>query len=381
MQNNAVDLNTNFSEKSWAQRMAVSAINRYAASSMQWHYTDGLLFYGLWNLWQRTNENRYWDRLKTYIENFVSPTGDIRTYTVEEFNLDQVNPGKLIFPVYEATKEERYRKALDLLWEQLQNQPRTKEGGFWHKKIYPYQMWLDGIYMGSVFYTQYAAAFDIPECFDDIAFQVKTIEKHTMDPDTGLLYHAWDESRQMPWADPAAGHSPHFWSRAIGWYVMAITDILDYFPADHQDRADLIAILERTLEAVIRVQDKETGLWWQILDQGNRDGNYLESSGTAMFIYAIAKGIRKGYLQNELLLNAEKAFQGLIDHLITVDDEGQVNLHGICTTAGLGGSPYRDGTYEYYISEPIATNNLHGVGAFILAANEMELVKAAEKLS
>jgi unsaturated rhamnogalacturonyl hydrolase len=234
-------------------------------------------------------------------------------------------------------------------------------------------MWLDGIYMGSPFYNEFAATFDEPAAFDDIATQVITIEKHTRDPKTGLLFHAWDESRQQPWADPETGCSPHFWSRAIGWYVMAIVDILDHFPQDHAARPEFIAILERTLSAVTQVQDEDTGLWWQLLDQGDRPGNYLEASGTCMFVYAIAKGVRKGYLDACNMAVAEKGFQGLLDHLVTVDDEGQVNLHGICSTAGLGGNPYRDGSYEYYVSEKIATNDLHGVGAFILGANEFEI--------
>jgi unsaturated rhamnogalacturonyl hydrolase len=361
----------------WSQRMAISALNRYSVLDGQWHYTDGLLFKGIWHLWLRTEEPRYWQNLASYVDNYVTEDGDIRTYSLDEYSLDQINAGKLLFPLYNATGKARYRKAIELLREQLRGHPRTKEGGFWHKKIYPYQMWLDGIYMGSPFYNEYAATFDEPEAFDDVAFQVITIEKHTRDPKSGLLYHAWDESRQQPWADPVTGCSPHFWSRAVGWYVMAILDILDDFPQEYASRSDLINILDRTLSAVAQVQDAETGLWWQLLDQGNRSGNYLEASGTCMFVYAIAKGVRKGYLDTGKLTIAERGFRGLLEHLVTVDDEGQINLHGICSTAGLGGNPYRDGSYEYYIAEKIVTNNLHGVGAFILAANEFEIALEA----
>lgn len=376
MQNNALDRKRNSAANTWAQRMALSALDRYAAAKKRWHYTDGLLFNGIWHLWQQTKDTRYWDSLAGYVDHFVTPSGEIKTYTVEEYNIDQINPGRLLFPLYHEMGEEKYKKAIDLLREQLRGQPRTGEGGFWHKKIYPYQMWLDGIYMGSVFYAMYADAFDEPDGFDDVAFQVITIEKHTRDPHTGLLHHAWDESRKQPWADPQTGCSPHFWSRAIGWYVMAIVDILDVFPQDHEKRSTFIDILQRTLSAVIEVQDEDSGLWWQVTDQGNREGNYLEASGTCMFVYAISKGIRNGYLDQGIFPAAEKAFCGLIEHLVTVDDEGQVNLHGICSSAGLGGDPYRDGTYEYYIGEPIMTNNLHGVGAFILAANEIENLKS-----
>lgn len=356
----------------WGQKMAVSALNRHTHTKERWHYTDGLLFKGIWHIWEQTRDHRYWDRLAGYVDHFVTENGEINTYRIDEYNIDQINPGKLLFPLYQTTGLERYKTALGLLRKQLDGQPRTKEGGFWHKNIYPYQMWLDGIYMGAAFYAEYAATFNEPNAFDDIAFQVITIEKHTRDPKTGLLYHAWDESRAQAWANPETGCSPHFWSRAIGWYGMAIVDILDFFPQDHPARGEFIAILNCTLEAVIKVQDADTGLWWQVSDLGNRNGNYLEASGTSMFIYSIAKGVRKGYLTADLLPVAERAFRGLIEHLITVDDEGQVNLHGICSSAGLGGVPFRDGSFEYYIGEPIATNNLHGVGAFILAAAELE---------
>jgi len=375
MQKSALSRPAQISANTWAQRMATSAIKRYSPATSRWHYKDGLLYKGIWHVWLQTNQPHFWHSIAAYVDRYVTASGDIKTYQLEEYNLDQINAGKLLFPLYQVTKQERYRKAAELLREQLRGHPRTQEGGFWHKKIYPYQMWLDGIYMGSVFYAEYAATFEEPAAFDDIAFQVITIEKHTRDPQTGLLYHAWDESRQQPWADPDTGCSPHFWSRAIGWYGMAIVDILDHLPPDHKDRTELIAILDRTLSAVAKMQDKDTGLWWQVTDQGDREGNYLEASGTCMFIYAFAKGIRNGYLDKNYLPTTEKGFQGLIDHFITVDDEGQVNLHGICASAGLGGTPYRDGSYEYYVNERIATNDLHGVGAFILAASEIEQFK------
>ncbi|MBN1313774.1 MAG: glycoside hydrolase family 88 protein [Anaerolineae bacterium] len=370
---------TDITHTPWSLRITTSALSRYSLEVGRWHYAHGLLFKGVYKLYQQTGDVRYWKRLVEYVDHYVNDDGTIKTYSKEEYNLDQIRPGQLLFPVYESTGEDRYKRAIELLRDQLRHHPRTKEGGFWHKQIYPYQMWLDGIYMGSPFYAQYAVTFDEPEAFDDIAFQVVTVEKHTRDPKTGLLYHAWDESRQQRWADPETGCSPHFWSRAIGWYVMAIVDLLDLFPTDHDARKDFVAILERTLTAVSRVQDKATGLWWQVLDQGEREGNYLEASGTSMFIYAAAKGVRKGYLDRSMLDVAVKGFDGLIDNMVTIDDEGLINLHGICSSAGLGGNPYRDGSFEYYIGEPVETNNLHGVGAFILAALELELALAANK--
>jgi len=356
----------------WSVRIATSALSRYSLSKGQWHYKDGLLFKGIYHLWRQTGDSHYWQSLAAYVNRYVNPSGAIDTYSLEEYSIDQINPGKLLFPLYQATGQERYGKAIWLLREQLRRHPRTHEGGFWHKQIYPFQMWLDGIYMGTPFYAEFAATFDEPAAYDDIAFQILAIQKHTRDPRTGLLYHAWDESRQQRWADPVTGCSPHFWSRAIGWYVMAIVDVLDHFPKEHAARQEFLDILVGTLTAVTRVQDEATGLWWQVLDQGHRPGNYLEGSGTCMVVYAIAKAVRNGYLDQSWLPIAARGFEGLLNHLVTIDDKGQIDLHGICSSAGLGGNPYRDGSFEYYVSEPIATNDLHGVGAFILAAVELE---------
>jgi unsaturated rhamnogalacturonyl hydrolase len=372
MQYRALSQSADAASIPWSLRMAASALNRYSLAEGRWHYKDGLLFKAIYHLWQQTGDSRYWQSLAAYVDRYVDASGAIATYSLEEYNLDQINPGKLLFPLYRATGQECYRQAIWLLREQLRGQPRTHVGGFWHKQIYPFQMWLDGIYMASPFYAEFASTFAEPAAFDDVALQIIAIEKHTRDPRTGLLYHAWDESRQQRWADPISGCSAHFWSRAIGWYLMALVDVLDHFPQEYPARQELLAILERTLSAVARVQDEATGLWWQVLDQGSRPGNYLEASGTGMVVYAIAKGVRRGYLDKSWLPTAVRGFAGLLKHRVTVDNEGQVHLHGVCSTAGLGGDPYRDGSFEYYVSEPIITNDLHGVGPFILAAVELE---------
>jgi unsaturated rhamnogalacturonyl hydrolase len=357
---------------SWSQRIANSALSRYDLAQSQWHYKHGLLFKGVYHLWQQTGDGRYGDSLVAYVDNFVQADGRIRTYTLAEYNIDQINPGKLLFPLYRVTGQTAYRQAIELLRDQLRTHPRTHEGGLWHKQIYPYQMWLDGIYMASPFLAEYAVTFDEPAALDDAAFQITTLERHTRDSHTGLLYHGWDESRQQPWADPITGCSPHFWSRAMGWYLMALVDVLERFPPDHPACAEFMAILERLLTAVTPFQEPTTGLWWQVMDQGGRPGNYLEASGTAMVVYAIAKGVRQGNLAAHWLPTADRAFDGLLTHLVTLDEEGRVDLHGICSTAGLGGTPYRDGSFDYYVGEPIITNDLHGVGAFLLAAVELE---------
>jgi unsaturated rhamnogalacturonyl hydrolase len=359
-------------ELPWSQRIAASALARYDMAHSRWHYKHGLLFQGVYHLWLRTGNGRYWQQLAGYVDHYVTDNGEIKSYREAEYNIDQIKPGTLLFPLFKETGELRYRQAIERLRGQLRRHPRTREGGFWHKKIYPFQMWLDGIYMGSVFYAQYGATFDDPDAFDDVAFQIRMIEQHTRNSQTGLLYHAWDESRQMVWANPETGCSAHFWSRAIGWYVMALVDVLKIFPPDHPACPDFGAILERTLTAVSHYQDETTGLWWQVTNQGTRPGNYLEASGTCMFIYAIAKGVQNGYLDQKWLLVAERAFTGLVNHLVTEDESGLIDLHGVCSTAGLGGTPYRDGSFDYYVNEPIITNDLHGVGAFLLAAVALE---------
>ena len=287
----------------------------------------------------------------------------------------------MLFALYEKTGAAKYKHALDLLRRQLDTHPRTNSGGFWHKQIYPYQMWLDGIYMADAFYAQYQAAFPPLSktgegqgggAWDDIAHQIILIEQHARDAKTGLLYHAWDESKQQRWANPVTGCSPHFWGRAMGWYVMAIVDILDVLPRDHARRNDMIAILRRTIDALVRVQDTSTDVWYQVLDQGNRAGNYLESSVSCMFVYAIVKCARNNYLSQDLMAVAQRAYDGILQQFVQVDETGQVHLTQTCRSAGLGGHPYRDGSYEYYISEPAVTDNHHGVGAFILASTEIE---------
>jgi unsaturated rhamnogalacturonyl hydrolase len=240
-------------------------------------------------------------------------------------------------------------------------------------------MWLDGIYMGAPFYAQFAKTFNRPAGFDDVANQIIWIESHTRDSKTGLLYHAWDERKEQEWADPKTGCSKNFWGRAIGWYVMGIADVLDFMPQSHPDRAKLLAIFQRTLRAIAKYQDEETGLWYQVVDQGKRPGNYLEASASSMYVYAIAKGIRQNYLERKLLPVAQKGFKGLTGKLIKVDANGSVHLTRICSVAGLGGSSRRDGTYEYYISEPVVSDDLKGVGAFILASVEMEQLAGASK--
>lgn len=340
----------------------------------RWHYEHGLVLRAIEQVWLKTADKQYWQHICNAIDPFIAPDGNIKTYAAGEYNLDQINPGRALFPMYRSTGEDRYKRALYLLREQLRTHPRTSDGGFWHKKIYPRQMWLDGIYMASPFYAEFGKTFGEPAAFDDVAHQISLIEKHTRDPKTGLLYHGWDESKRQRWADPATGHSPQFWGRAMGWYAMALVDVLDCLPAEHKRREEILDIFKRMMNALVAVQDQPTGLWYQVLDQGARAGNYLEASASCMFVYALAKGVRCHYLPTYLLDSARKGYLGILGNLIEIDTRGLVNLNGICSVAGLGGDPYRDGSYEYYIGEPVVVNDYKGVGAFILASVEMESI-------
>ena len=337
----------------------------------EWDYVAGVVLLGIHRVGARTGDPRFARYVKRNVDRLVRPDGTIATYDLEEFNLDQINEGKLLFPLYAATKDDRYRKAAALLREQLRRHPRTSEGGFWHKKTYPNQMWLDGLYMAQPFYAQYARDFNEPAAFDDVAKQLLLMVRHARDPRTGLLYHGWDESRTESWADPATGLSPAFWGRAMGWYAMALVDVLDFMPARHEDRAELVRVLQDVARAVRDVQDPVSGLWYDVLDQPNRAGNYHEASASSMFVYALAKGARRGWIAPDYRDVATRGFDGIVRDLITVDAHGLVSLNHVVSVSGLGGKQKRSGTFEYYVSEPVVSNDPKGVGAFILAAEEL----------
>jgi len=356
----------------WAARMTNSVMQRNPKFDHKWEYDNGVIFKGIEQVWRNTGEQKYFDFIKTNMDFFVDETGDIRKYSVNEYNIDHVNNGKLLFLLYKETGLEKYKKAAFLLREQLRNHPRTSEGAFWHKQIYPYQIWLDGLYMGSPFYAEFIKEFGDAAEFDDVTKQFLICERHTKDSATGLLYHAWDEKKVQEWCNKETGLSKNFWGRSMGWYVMAIVDVLDYIPVDHKDRPRIIEILNEVLEALLKVQEKETGLWYQVLDQGKRKGNYLEASASCMILYAMTKGAKKGYLPEKWFNIAKRTYKGIIEEFITVTQTGLVNLNKTCQVAGLGGATKRDGTFEYYISEPIITNDAKGVGAFILASAMME---------
>jgi len=316
-------------------------------------------------------DSKYSDYAQAYIDYFVQEDGSIKGYKPGDYNIDRVRPGLNILVLYKRTGKEKYKKAIEALVGQMETHPRTKAGGYWHKKAYPYQMWLDGIYMASPFLANYAKDFHQPKWFDEVTFQMKLMYEKTLDPKTGLLYHAWDESRQQRWCNPETGQSKHFWSRAEGWYMMALVDVLEVLPENHKNRADLIKILNNLSEALLKMQDKEAGLWYQVLDQGSREGNYLEASGSAMFIYSFAKGAKMGYLNKKYLNIANSAFNNMVKTMVTTGNDGLPVLTNICGACGLGGNPYREGDYNYYVSEKRVDNDQKGIAPFILAAIEL----------
>ncbi|GHV93159.1 glycoside hydrolase 105 family protein [Spirochaetia bacterium] len=376
MQINAID-----KSKPLSERMALSVIKRYTPDQVKWHYEHGLVIQSIYAVANTVDKGgaaddyRRW--VKTMYDTKIQDDGSIATYRGDEFNLDQINPGKQLFDLYRDSGERKYRTAIETLRDQLRHHPRTKSDGFWHKQIYPWQMWLDGLYMQGPFYARYAAEYGSAEDFTDIVHQFVLIESKARDEKTGLIYHAWDESREQKWANPQTGCSPHFWGRALGWYCMALVDVLDFIPpALQKEREALIAIACRLIAPLEHFQDTESGLWYQVLDQGEREKNYLEASGSSMFVYFLYKMIRKGYAQGSIAAGAKKtaaaAYEGLRGCLLREDPSGELHLDGICSVAGLGGVPYRDGSYSYYVSEAVVTDDFKGVGPFILASLEHE---------
>lgn len=333
-----------------------------------WNYTQGLIAQSMIRLWSVSQEESYFRYAEKYASHFIDSTGSIKGYKPEEFNIDAVNSGKFLFTLYDKTKDEKYLKAIRILRNQLMNQPRTAEGGFWHKLRYPNQMWLDGLYMGSPFLAQYAMFFNEPGLFDDVVKQFLVVHNHTYDRKTGLNYHAWDEKRIQKWADPQTGCSPNFWGRAEGWYAMALVDVLDYLPQNHEGRPKIIAILNQVAAGIVKYQDPDTGLWYQVLDMGGKEGNYLEATASSMFSYALLKAAKMGYVSKNYQEVARKGYRGIVEHLVKENADGTISLTKCCSVAGLGGNPYRSGTFEYYISEPVRDNDPKGVGPFIIAS-------------
>ena len=375
-------------EKALSEKMAITAMDSLYKDSRftnkekgpQWTYDMGVVLEGMVEVWRNTGDKTYFDYVQGWMDQFVTEDGDIRNYRPEEYNIDHVKNGRSLLFLYKVTGKAKYLKASEKVYHQLLTHPRTKEGGFWHKKVYPYQMWLDGLYMAQPFYTEFADLMGIDSIYDDVVNQFTYMENHARDEKSGLLYHGWDESRNERWANPETGLSKHFWARGMGWYAMALVDVLDYFPMEHPGREKLVQILHRTLTAAAKYQDRKTGVWYDIVDLATRDGNYVEASASSMFVYAMAKAVRKGYVtKNAFQKHIDKGYSGLIKQFITTGGADRVNINHVVTVSGLGGAKnYRDGSFEYYMSEPVKPNDPKGVGPFILAASEVEFAQSAK---
>lgn len=343
----------------------------------KWTYDQAVVLLGIEGLWYRTGDAQYFNYMQKSMDRFVKEDGAIDTYEQSSYNIDNVACGRILLALYKVTGKEKYYKAARTLRDQLKDHPRTQEGSFWHKKIYPSQVWLDGLYMAQPFYAEWAQTFaEGDTTFEDIANQFILIEKHTRDTETGLMRHAWDESKAMPWADKTTGTAPNVWARAMGWYGAALVDVLEYFPDNHPRKKELVAILNRYATAISKAQDPASGLWWDVMNKPypGRKGNYFEASAAAQFVYTLAKGVRLSYLKPSVLPVAQKGYKAIVARFLQKGPDNLVHYNGTVSVSGLGGKPYRDGSFEYYISEKVVQDDAKGVGAFIQAANEIESI-------
>lgn len=365
-------------QKPWSVRMAESEMVRNPESwqvdfqpSLKWDYCHGLELGAMMDVYDRYGDAKFYEYALAYADTMVNEDGTIKKYKLTDYSLDRINSGKMLFRIYEQTKNDKYKKALDLLRSQFDGQPRNADGGFWHKKVYPNQMWLDGLYMGTPFLAEYAYRNNEPQAYQEVINQIKIVARHTYDPANGLFRHACDVSKREKWADKETGQSQHCWGRALGWYMMAIVDDLDFIPQHEPGRDTVLVILNHIAETLKKYQSPE-GLWYQVMDKSGEPGNYLESSCSAMFVYSLFKAVRKGYIPSSYFTVARKGYEGILNEFIKVDDNGLVSITKACAVAGLGGKNYRMGDYDYYIHEQIRDNDPKAVGPFILASLEWE---------
>jgi unsaturated rhamnogalacturonyl hydrolase len=346
--------------------------------NLKWNYTTGLELKAMLDVYQETENSEILDYVDAWYDAIIDSTGRIFKYKKENYTLDHICPGRTLFQLYDITGKEKYRAAMDSLYAQLWEQPRTPEGGFWHKRVYPDQMWLDGLYMAEPFYAEYTVRFvtdslERAENFQDIAYQFGLVFDATFDPETGLLRHAWDSSREMFWSDEVTGQSAHAWGRAMGWYAMALVDVIEIMPSG-EEHDELVRLLNRVFDPLPLYADAQTGMWYQVLDRPYEEGNYLEATCSAMFTYALLKGTRLGVLEGFTTDDAVTRYDELLDTFVRRNDDGLIDLESCCEVAGLGGKQNRAGDYDYYISEPVRSNDPKGIGPLIWAALEIEKI-------
>ena len=342
-----------------------------AGRDVEWNYIDGCMLTALTAMTEITGDERYLDFVEEVADSFVGEDGTIDTFRPQNHALDDYNEGRILFPLFARTGKEKYRKAAEMLHGCLMEQPRTPEGNFWHKQIYPDQVWLDGTYMALPFLAMYENNFGKGE-IRDVMDQLRVVRKRMRDSQTGLYYHGYDASRKAFWADPETGLSRNFWLRAIGWYSLALTDLIEQIPKGMEEREELADTLRELMESISAYADPATGMYWQVVDQGGREGNYPETSGSAMIACAMLKGARLGALEEKFRDQGRKTFEGILQNHLKVRD-GMIELDHICLVAGLGpeNNRRRDGTYEYYISEPVVSNDAKGAAPFVLCYTEI----------
>ncbi|TDO71033.1 unsaturated rhamnogalacturonyl hydrolase [Flavobacterium chryseum] len=361
----------------WSEKAAVTILNKYpkawqidGTEKPKWDYKMSLVLFSFEKLYQKTKDKKYLNYIKEYADEMIDSLGNIKKYDVKEYNIDYVNPGKLLFNLYNSTKDNRYQTVIKQLRNQLESQPRTASGGFWHKEIYPNQMWIDGLYMAEPFYTQYTVSYENGKALDDIAKQFELVQNHLVDKKTGLVYQAWDESKKNGWADPETGTSPTIWGRGIGWYMMALVETLDYFPKSHPKQKELVGFLNEISKNVVK-HKSTSGLWYQVTDKPELKDNFLESSSSAMIIYSLAKGADKGYLPASYKKTAQKSFDAFVKEFVKTDANNEITISNVSSNVGLGGKPFRDGSNEYYIKSKAKNNSSPALAAFILSAVEL----------
>ncbi|MCH5148868.1 MAG: glycoside hydrolase family 88 protein [Clostridiales bacterium] len=341
-----------------------------------WNYIDGCMMTSLYSIYKITGNKKYLEFIDKFVDYYVFEDGSIRGFKLDTYNVDNLNEGRVLFDLYRETGKAKYKKAIDLLYSQVCGQPRTDLGNFWHKKIYPNQVWLDGLYMAQVFYTRYEAEFNGGKNYKDIVSQFTAVYDNMYDKQKRLYYHGWDYSKKAFWSDPETGLSKSFWLRSVGWYTVGLVDAISYMDGADEYKNKLIAIFKDTIEGLERYIDPDKKMFWQVVDQGAREGNYLETSGSAMIAYAMLKGARLGFIDKRYALVGEEVFNGICKEYLTETD-GKLNLGGICLMAGLGpeSNRKRDGTFEYYISEPVVENDAKGTGPFVMAYTEIKQLK------
>ena len=336
-----------------------------------WNYIDGCMITSLLEIEKITGDRKYYDFAESFIDYYIAEDGTILGYDIEKYNLDDVNEGRVLFELYERTGKAKYLLALKEQWRQLCLQPRTCTDNFWHKKIYPHQIWLDGIYMAQVFSAMYATKFGGAD-YSDVVKQIKNVRKYMFDPQKGLYYHGIDCSKSIFWADKTTGLSRSFWLRSVGWFSVALADVIEII-TDESAREEISSIFKELMTSIVSYRDADSGMYYQVIDKGGSEGNYLETSGSCMIAYAQLKGSRLGVLSPEFGALGKATFDGVCERYLTLSDGGELNLGGICLVAGLGpeNNQRRDGSYEYYISEPVVENDAKGVAPFILAYTEI----------